>query len=248
MKHTQKFNIPTIDCIWRLSPVDILELQGVSLAVDSNGSIQLPIFDGKKIMDFWAGISDFLNYISKLSSPKSLITVDIMYKTPEIYGATVSQTRENIQKKARNYTSWKIKKNLREDDLTWFIKRLNSFKRLQSIINSDSHHWEQIRKVSSVEDVENEIGTFDYIYITHTFYCFSNKEEVFYWLLEFLSPEWKLIITDYYPTRDNGWETIKYLTQLQKEWFPGITLLWINKNAGDVSVEVTKECLEYFQN
>jgi SAM-dependent methyltransferase len=241
MKNSQRLEIPSVDCIGRISPTDLLELQGIPLSVDRAWEVSLSIFDNKKIMDFWAGISNFLNYISRLSSPKSLTAVDIMYKTSEIYDATVLQTRENTQKKARNYISWIRKEKIedREEELT--IYYLNIFKRIQSIISQEHHHIKGIRKISELENIESEMWTFDYIYATHVLFYFDNRELLLNILLHFLSPEGKLIITDYHPTREHGWAAMRYLQELTEQWVTGITPLWMHEESGDICVQIEKK-------
>lgn len=245
MNTPKNTDIPSVDCIGRISPTALLELQGIALNVDREWEVSLLVFNEKKVMDFWAGISDFLNHISKLSSPKSLTAVDIMYKTSEIYDATVLQTRENTQKKAKSYISWIRKEKMEDRTQEIGIYYLNILKRVQSIVSQEHHHVKDIRKIFEVESIWSETWTFDYIYATHVLFYFDNRELLLNILWNFLSPEGKLIITDYHPTREHGWAAMRYLQELIEQWVTGITPLWMHEESGDICVQVKKE---YFLN
>jgi hypothetical protein len=54
------------------------------------------MFEGKRVVDYGAGLSDYVDVISQRSNPRALFAVDPIYETQEMFAQAVERTLDLV--------------------------------------------------------------------------------------------------------------------------------------------------------
>lgn len=185
-------NHKLIPCLWSLSSKEIFSLAWL---------YQFPKqLDGKNILDFGSGISDFLEYVSKFSKPASLTAVDRIYSSQEVFQEALEYTNTEINRLIK-ITNRQVtqdvctleNKGIFTTSILWKLaerKRLVEnarYKKNTDIIAYETN-FKSITRAST-----------DYIFINFLFYIFdeAQSENFLFESAKKLKTRGKLYITDY---------------------------------------------------
>ena len=217
-----------LNCIWFTDPLELLVLTGFSPTEELSWEVSFPEFTGKRIIDFWAGVSPFLNTILEVASPAEVLAIDPIYRDEGTYTTAVAKTLSSI-----------------EDDMDGIppdsedlYKR---FSRVKDVLVSDTHHDSRVRKQVSMERVE--LDTYDYIFATDVFFHIQNTLFALAWLGVHLNAGGRLLITDSHVNIQANPEPMWFLQQFLKGGLPGISFLW--KNETHISIWLEKTLLKW---
>lgn len=233
---------PKMDCIWMIPSLDLLRMLWFSIAIDAQWQWSVPEFNDKVIIDFWAGVSDFCNTVSQLSTPKRLVAIDIMYQGDEFYNEYVAITRSLIAEKVRDlHAAIKNDKDViwdwNYDGITELYQHVwNRLKRQVKILSNDSHHNTSVEKYTSINEMQS-VWECDFVFATHVLFSMSDR---LYWLAlisMMLSSDGKICVTDY--DRRNNVSDCTFV--LRREIELGNTGIYeIVTENGDACFEITQ--------
>ena len=222
-------NIPNIDCIGEVSSQQLLWLTWFSQEWETH----ISAFDDKVIVDFWAGVSDFLYTVSQISNPARLIAIDPMYENQDVFDEHVARTIWFMKERISE-----VMKIIDETPSRLHINILTDLQRRFKLLNAASYSdtcW--VERRITIED-KTFVKACDYIFVTNTFFYFKNKEALLAILWLMLKDDGKIIITDYIHDNNGTGSAIEFFRKELEKGTPGIRGLSMNDH--NASIEITR--------
>lgn len=200
----------------------------------------MPQFDGKKVRDVGAWVSDFLKLIWKYSHPSKRVIIDPIYDDVASYERSIKLTRElldgyirTIRNQATNILNTRTKLDASCAAVMRSYYKLKDRKRL--IQEATFRAEPGIEYASFLEELEG--GKADFIFMSFLFYFHPYPGQLLSQVYSNLEDNGQLIITDFMH-RGN----IRKLREIN-EWM--IQILWEDHTWGFCALQIFKDDIPY---
>lgn len=246
-------NIPKSgSSLWLLPSKEILELAWLLKKPE--------FFDEKVIVDVWAGIWDFLEYISTISRPNSLIAVDVIYEDEKSFLEAVERTKAQAKTVMEEY-KWRIQQILyrtgekrfwenifsdmtrkilcdlkKNPDVVQLLQDYFRVKDRKRLIKNTQYKW-SAGKVQYHTQIQDFHGKADIIFVNMTFNLQESPKQFLGTIAQKLAENGQLYITDF----NYRWIIPTFLRALRESWMKNFVVWGDSIRWSFVSIRLTKQ-------